>query len=246
MALKKDRVYVGTSGWAYRHWVGKFYPPALRVADRLAFYQSHFNSLEINATFYHMPTPAMVKSWEKSFPAGYHLVLKAPRSITHFKKLAADSVRLVKMFFLRTARMPSLKVVLWQLPPFLKKDTGRLEVFLKSLPDKPRQAFEFRHESWWDAGVAALLKKFHCAFASISHPQLPGELMDTTDFLYLRFHGLGPEKYLYGYKRRELAVWARKVKPLLPKKECYAFFNNDRGGDAVYNAQLFRDMLKGA
>jgi uncharacterized protein YecE (DUF72 family) len=170
-------------------------------------------------------------------------VVKGSRLITHLKKLA-DCQEPLETFLERVAQLRRLKVILWQLPPSLHKDVERLDRFLSQLPAEVRHAVEFRHESWWDEEVAALLKHHKAAFVAISHPRLPDAIHATTDFLYLRFHGLGRQLYRYDYCDEELAAWTARLQPLLRGRTLYAFFNNDYDANAPRNAATFRKLLE--
>jgi len=242
MAGRRQRVYVGTSGWTYDDWTGPFYPEDVKGADRLAFYVQRFATVEVNATFYRTPTQAMIDAWNRRLPADYHLVVKASRFITHRKKLA-DCVEPVQRFLDRVLELRTLRVILWQLPPSLHQDLDRLDRFLAGLPSGVRHAFEFRHPSWWDPRVADVLAQHRAAFVAISHPKLPDSLVVTTDFLYLRFHGLGKQLYRYDYSEEELAAWAERVKPHLRGRTLYAFFNNDYEAHAPRNAAMFGELV---
>jgi uncharacterized protein YecE (DUF72 family) len=129
------------------------------------------------------------------------------------------------------------------LPPSLHKDVERLDRFLAALPGTVRHAVEFRHASWWDDEVAAALARHAAAFVAVSHPALPDEVRPTTDFLYVRFHGLGKELYRYDYSREELAEWAARLGPHRHGRTLYAFFNNDYNANAPRNALTFRELL---
>ncbi|MGK7345852.1 MAG: DUF72 domain-containing protein [Candidatus Nitrospinota bacterium M3_3B_026] len=242
MASKK--IHVGTSGWTYDDWSGKFYPPGVKGTDRLAYYAERFDTVEVNATFYRTPFQGMIDSWNRRLDPGYHLVVKGPRRVTHLKKLK-DCADPLKKFLDRVLQLKSLKVILWQLPPSLGRDTDRLDEFLSGLPKKIRHAVEFRHESWWDDETAKLLERHEAAFVSVSHPALPDDIIPTADFLYLRFHGMGKELYRYNYSRDELSGWAGRIKPLLRGRELYAFFNNDYNAHAPANAAVFKKILAG-
>ncbi|MFQ5792562.1 MAG: DUF72 domain-containing protein, partial [Acidobacteriota bacterium] len=187
---RAKRVHVGTSGWTYADWTGRFYPQDVKGADRLAFYAERFDTVEVNATFYRLPFKGMITGWNRRLPEAFHLVLKGPRSVTHLKKLR-DCAAPLSAFFDRVLELRTLKLILWQLPPSVHQDLERLEQFLAGLPVAVRHAVEFRHESWWRDDTAALLSRHSAAFVTISHPKLPDDLVPTTDLLYLRFHGLG-------------------------------------------------------
>ncbi len=241
--MTKKRIYVGTSGWTYDDWTGPFYPEDVKGAYRLEFYAEKFDTVEVNATFYRLPTQNMINAWNRRLASSFHLVVKGSRLITHLKKLA-DCQEPLETFWERVAQLRRLKVILWQLPPSLHKDLERLERFLSQLPAEVRHAVEFRHKSWWDEEAAALLKRHKAAFVAISHPRLPDTIYPTTDFLYLRFHGLGSQLYRYDYSDEELTAWATRLQRHLRGRTLYAFFNNDYDANAPRNAATFRELLK--
>lgn len=238
-----DRVHIGTSGWTYDDWSGPFYPAGVAGAERLAYYATRFDTVEVNATFYRLPFKGMITGWNRRLPAGFHLVLKGPRSVTHLKKLA-DCDRAIRAFSDRVLPLATLKVILWQLPPSLHKHTERLDAFLARLPEGVRHAVEFRHASWWDDETVAVLAAHRAAFVAVSHPHLPDDVPASTDLLYLRFHGVGKRLYDYRYSRNELAAWVARIRPYLRGHELYAFFNNDVGAQAPTNAAQFRALLR--
>lgn len=240
--MSEPRLYIGTSGWTYDDWVGVFYPRNLKPAERLGYYVGEFNTLEINVTFYRTPSQVMINAWNRSLPVGFPLIVKGPRSITHLARLQGGRQEL-ESFWQRVCQLSTLRVILWQLPPSLKRDDGLLEDFLVSLPDKTRHAVEFRHTSWWNDRIYDLLARHGVALVAVSHPGMPEILVPTTDFLYLRFHGLGKQLYHYDYSSAELSVWSERVRPLLASQAIYALFNNGYEGNAVRNARLLRELL---
>lgn len=241
--MSVQQIHVGTSGWTYDDWHGIFYPPGVRGADRLGFYARRFDTVEVNATFYRLPFRSMIAAWNRRLPHSFHLVVKGPRTVTHFKKLA-DCEQPLRRFFERVLELRTLKVVLWQLPPRLERDLGRLEAFLEQLPDSVRHAVEFRHPSWWDARTDALLSRHGTAFVAVSHPRLPDAIRPTADILYLRFHGLGARLYDYDYSEAELGSWRDRLQAVLAGRSLYAFFNNDYQAHATRNASTLREMLQ--
>jgi uncharacterized protein YecE (DUF72 family) len=214
----------------------------VKGADRLSFYAQKFDTVEVNASFYRTPTQPMIDAWNRRLAAGFHLVLKGPRTVTHLKKLR-DCREPLELFLQRALQLRTLWVILWQLPPSLHKDVARLDEFLAGLPEKIRHAVEFRHASWWDDEIATTLARHNAAFVAVSHPSLPDAFYPTTDFLYLRFHGLGRQLYRYDYSREELGDWASRLKPHLPHRTLYAFFNNDYQAHAPRNAAVLRELL---
>src|SRR3972149_778354 len=201
--MEYGQIFVGTSGWTYDDWTGVFYPEDVKGSERLAFYVTKFNTVEINATFYRLPTQTMLDAWNRNLPREFHLAVKGSRIVTHLKKLS-DCEESLELFLDRVKQLKTLRVILWQLPPSLHKDMKRLDRFLLQLPQDVRHAVEFRHATWWDDDVAALLKRYEMAFVAVSHPTLPNTICPTTDFLYLRFHGLGRQLYRYDYSEREV------------------------------------------
>ncbi len=243
--MEHNPCHVGTSGWTYADWAGRFYPPQVRGAERLSYYAGRFDTVEVNATFYRFPGESMVRAWNRRLPADFHLVLKGNRRVTHLNRLAGSGETLAG-FLERVRPLKHLRVLLWQLPPTLRKDLPRLEEFLALLPSRWRHAVEFRHESWWDDGVAALLARHGAAFVAVSHPHLPETVLATADFLYVRFHGLGAALHGYDYGGEELRAWADRLAPHRAGRTLYAFFNNDREARAVHNAAVFRALLDAA
>lgn len=241
--MKKQRICVGTSGWTYEDWSGAFYPEDVKGTARLEYYVGKFATVEINATFYRLPTQTMIGAWNRRLPAGFHLVVKGSRLVTHLKKLN-DCEEPLAAFWDRVRQLRTLRVILWQLPPSLHKDVKRLDHFLSGLPEKVRHAVEFRHASWWDEEVAAVLKRHAASFVAVSHPRLPDAIFPTTDFLYVRFHGVGSQLYQYDYSRRELDDWVSRLAPRLRGRTLYAFFNNDYHANAPRNAATFRELLQ--
>jgi uncharacterized protein YecE (DUF72 family) len=235
-------VHVGTSGWTYPDWQGVFYPAGVQGSERLAYYAARFDTLEVNASFYRVPTEVMTRAWNQRLPRGFHLVLKGSRAITHRKELGGRA-GFLDFFVERVRPLGCLRVLLWQLPPWLRFDPDRLEAFLERLPARWRHAVEFRHESWWQERTAAVLARHRAAFVAVSHPRLPADVIPTGDLLYARFHGLSPKLYVHDYSERELEEWVRRLAPLLPGRALYAFFNNDWYGHALRNAVRFRELL---
>lgn len=241
--MSNGSVYVGTSGWSYANWVGRFYPQDLRAQDRFAFYRRHFNTVEINLSFYRLPTQNTLDAWNRALPADFHLVLKGSRVITHVKRLS-DCGEALARFWERAGQLRTLRAVLWQLPPNFRQDLERLERFLSGLPTRVRHAVEFRHESWWNDRTARVLEKHGAAFVAVSTSQLPDTIYPTADFLYVRFHGPARSPVPGNYTREELARWAARLRPWVRRgRTLYAFFNNDYRAYAVRNADTLLSLL---
>jgi len=238
------RYFIGTSGWHYDDWRGRFYPEKLPKSRWLEFYAQHFNTLELNNSFYHLPTEHAFENWYESSPAGFIFSVKASRYITHIKRLK-DCAEAVNNFMSR-ARLLKEKLgpVLYQLPSNFHRDDERLENFLKDLPRDVRHAIEFRHESWFTDEVYTILRKYRAAFCAYDMPGLASPLLSTTGFLYLRFHG---REGLYSsrYSHEEMSGWAKKIKKIADKVDSvFIYFNNDVSGYAIENARAIRAFLE--
>src|SRR3989338_7760688 len=231
------KCFIGTSGWSYDHWAGVFYPPDLKTADRLNFYINHFNSVEINNTFYHLPTPSAFKSWKKIVPKNFIYALKGSRFLTHMKKLKDPKEPLE--LFLERARLlkDNLGPVLFRLPPHWRCNTERLKEFVKLLPSNMRFAFEFREPSWFNKEIYDILKENNIALCIYHMPEFESPIEVTAKFVYIRFHGT---EFLYGgrYSKKELLKWADLINGFIKEgKDVYVYFNNDANGYAVINAK---------
>ena len=235
--------YIGTSGWAYKHWRGIFYPQGLGQPKWLEFYSHHFDTVELNNTFYQLPSEKAFASWREGTPPGFVYSVKVSRLITHLKKLRNVEAALDN--FLSRARILGDKLgpLLYQLPPNMPRNEALLETFLQLLPAELRHVFEFRHESWFDKGVFALLQKHNAGFCIYDMPGLTTPIMATSDIAYVRFHG---SSYMYGgyYSDAELEEWAGKIAQLARGlRSVYVYFNNDEEAFAVSNAKTLADYL---
>ena len=221
----KGKCFIGTSGWSYDHWAGVFYPPDLKTADRLAFYINHFNSVEINNTFYHLPTPSAFKGWRESTPKGFICALKGSRFLTHMKKLKDPKEPL--HLFLERARLlkDNLGPILFQLPPHWRCNTERLKEFVKLLSSNIRFAFEFREPSWFNKEVYDILRENNIALCIYHMTEFESPIEVTAKFVYIRFHGT---EFLYGgrYSKKELLKWADLINGFIKEgKDVYVYFN---------------------
>jgi uncharacterized protein YecE (DUF72 family) len=237
-------LFVGTSGWIYKGWAGTFYPDDLPARRHLEFYTTQFNSVEINATFYRLPTLNGVRNWHDTAPPGFIYAVKGSRFITQMKKLKVEP-KSIAIFFERIAPLKEhTGPILWQLPPMLRKDPERLDGFLRQLPKKHRYAVEFRHSSWLNDEIFEILGAHKTAFAPVSSMIMPTNLTITADFIYLRFHGLagGPA---HDYTEAELRPWTDHCRKCLRRGiDVYAYFNNDLNTRAPENARQFTKMIR--
>jgi uncharacterized protein YecE (DUF72 family) len=241
--MKKGRCFIGTSGWYYGHWYGRFYPEGLAKEELLPFFARSFNTVELNNTFYHLPKESTVVGWYQKAPRDFVFALKASRFITHIKRLAnlGDSLKVLlsRAYLLRKKLGP----ILYQLPPSMKKDTKRLADFLKRLPKKTRNVIEFRHQSWLDEEIFALLGEFNAAHCVVSMPDFPQVVRATADFAYIRMHG-GSRLYRSNYSQGQLKQCAGRIKQFLKSGlDTYVYFKNDAYGYALQNARALKKIL---
>ncbi len=237
-------MHVGTSGFSYDGWKGIFYPDSIKSEEMFPFYAREFSTVEINSTFYHLPKETTIDRWRELSPPGFTFAVKGSRYITHRLKLA-DAGEPLELFYSRVGGLGNkLGVILFQMPPSLRRDDERLRKFLGMLDAKRRHAIEFRHGSWFDDGVYELLGRFGAAFCCQSHPRLPETVVRTAGFVYVRFHGV-PRLYASDYSKRELSRWARAIREAAGEKApIYCYFNNDAEGHAVANARTLRELLE--
>lgn len=238
----RERIHIGTSGWSYKSWDKEFYPREVPKARQFEFYVTQFPTVEINLTFYRLPTENMVKGWRDKAPPGFIYAVKGSRFITHMKKLMNLDGALDKFFERIEPLRARIGVLLWQLPPMLRLDLARLDSFLKLLPRKYEHAVEFRHSSWLAEDTFKLLRKHRAAHVSVSSLGMPMNLEVTSDIVYLRFHGLSGGA-AHDYTRSELKPWAAHIKRQAScGRQVFAFFNNDANVRAPANAKLLMEM----
>lgn len=235
--------YVGTSGWHYDHWRYRFYPETLVKARWLGFYAGRFTTVELNNSFYRLPSEAAFAAWYDSSVAGFTFAVKVSRFITHIKRLK-DAHEAVATFVSRAGILrEKLGPLLYQLPPSMHRNDERLESFLSVLPRGMKHVFEFRHQSWLDERVFEILRRHNAGFCVFDMPSLSCPLVATADFAYIRFHG-STGLYSSCYSDEELADWAQRLVNLAANlKAVYIYFNNDAEAFAVRNAMTLRDYL---
>lgn len=224
--------------------MGEFYPPGLDPGEWLEFYSRHFNTVEINATFYRLPFPGMVESWARRAPKGFLYAVKGNRRITHLKRLRGVEEEVARFFERIEALVPHLGVFLWQLPPRFPADVELLEGFLQGLPPAFRHAVEFRDPSWLAEEVLVCLRRHRVAQVGVSSLRMPPEMELTADFAYLRFHGLSGG-FAHDYTTTELRPWAERAAAVLADGgDVFAYFNNDARCRAPKNAREFRELVE--
>ena len=230
-------IRIGCSGWNYPHWRARFYPQAMRQKDWFAFYQTSFDTVEINNTFYNLPQERTFHQWEVQAREGFIYAVKANRYLTHLKKLHNAQDALEK--FIDRVRLLGRKLgpILYQLPPHWTKNYKRLEGFLDLLPPDLTHVFEFRDQSWMEDDILHLLDQHGCSFCIHDMPGLNCPRRTVGPVTYIRFHG-AQEKYQGGYPQSTLHQWADWI------GECpgsvYVYFNNDAMAHAVYDARQLK------
>jgi len=236
------KVLIGTSGWHYKHWLGVFYPPRTTGRQMFEFYARYFNTVEINNSFYRLPSATTFDTWRESSPEGFCYAVKASRFITHMKKLKDPESSSSKFFLVADRLRKKLGPILFQLPPRWKVNVERFSEFLTVLPRGHKYVIEFRDESWFVKPVFELMRKHNVAFCihDFADMKVPNEI--TADFSYIRFHGPTSAKYFGSYSDADLREWARRIERC-EVSAVYAYFNNDPGGEAVKNALALKKFL---
>jgi len=236
--------YIGTSGWHYDHWRYLFYPDKLAKAKWLEFYARHFTTVELNNSFYRLPSEQAFAAWRDSSPVNFTFAVKVSRFITHIKRLK-NSEEPVDTFLARAKILgEKLGPLLYQLPPNMHHNDARLESFLSILPQGMKHVLEFRHESWLNDKVFEILRRYNVGLCVFDMPDLTCPLVATADFAYIRFHG-STGLYWSCYSDDELADWAKRLASLPSKvKSVYAYFNNDAEAFAVRNAMTLHGYLE--
>jgi uncharacterized protein YecE (DUF72 family) len=236
------RYHVGTSGWHYPHWRGAFYPPRLPATRWLEYYARHFDTVEINRSFYRLPSVAAARAWRAGTPRGFVFALKASRYITHMKKLREPRASL--RAFVAVARALGAKrgPLLFQLPPHWGCDPARLAAFLERLPRGLACAFELRDPSWHNREVYDLLARHNAAFCLYDLAGFATPCVLTADFAYLRLHGPAGA-YTGRYDAAQLADWARRIRSWKRLRAAYVYFDNDAAAHAAHNALALRALL---
>jgi uncharacterized protein YecE (DUF72 family) len=237
------RLRIGTSGWVYKHWMGIFYPPKMLGSEQLAFFARHFDTVEVNFSFYRLPERRVFEGWREESPEGFLFAVKGSRYLTHIKKLKDPEEPLHRLMDRAQGLGQKLGPILFQFPPAWRLDLERLQTFVPMLAAYPDQrfTFEFRHTSWLVPAVYALLEEAGAALCLPVSPSVPLDVRLTAPWTYVRMHS---GEHGTGYTDPELHVWAERLRGYLGEGvDCYVYFNNDPEGHALRDAVRLRDML---
>ena len=233
-------IWIGTSGYNYPEWKGTFYPDNLAAAKMLPYYAARFPTVEINYTFYRMPTEKIVAGWAAQTPSPWKLTLKAPRRITHDNRLK-DSGDLVRGFVRVAGTLgEKLGVLLFQLPPFARKDLELFDAFLKDVPEGTRAAFEFRHSSWLDDDVFGRLAERNLALCVADSERMETPVRVTADYAYFRLRD-------EGYQPDDIAAWARTIaREAEACSDVFVYFKHEEEGKGPAFAKLLMEAVGSA
>jgi len=237
-------ISIGTSGWMYNHWKGPFYPEKFPNNEMLKYYANKFKTVEVNSSFYRLPTTKTVQKWMNETPDQFIFSIKASQFITHRKYLKDGQETTKKFFDVIKGLKNKLGVILFQLPPNWHYNYERIREFVEILPKQYLYTFEMRHPSWYEQEVFELFKKYNIALCI---HDFTGDLFlekITANFIYIRFHG--PIRLYYGkYSSDHLNQWAEKISKWITQNiKIYVYFNNDAHGWAVENALEINKILK--
>ena len=235
------KIYIGCSGFHYKEWKVVFYPDGLPPTKWFTFYCEHFNTLELNVTFYKFPTEKTLSKWHDISPADFKFSAKVPKAITHYKKFN-DCERMLNDFYevSREGLREKLGCILFQLPPQLIYSAELLERIINNTNPGFKNVIEFRHASWWNKDVIRKLKKNNIIFCGISYPGLPDEVVKTNPSLYYRLHGV-PVLYKSAYREEFLKQLNENVSEQ-KINEAWIYFNNTWGTAAIENARFLQNL----
>jgi uncharacterized protein YecE (DUF72 family) len=239
----QGKIYIGTSGWSYKHWMGTFYPPGTKQKDRFPYYQKFFKTVELNSPFYHLPPRQTFEKWKDDVPDDFIYAVKASRFITHMKKLNDAGDSLTRLLDNASGLDEKLSIILFQLPPKWEINVERFRAFLEKLPTGNRYTFEFRDHTWYQDTVYSLLREFNCAFCIYELAGHTSPIEVTANYVYVRLHGPG-DKYQGSYSDEVLEEWAARCKDWSDSgKDVYVYFDNDQEGYAAFNAIRLQGLI---
>lgn len=239
------RMLVGTSGWSYAHWKGRFYPEKLPSNEQLAWYSRRLPTVEVNATYYRLPPRATFEAWRDRTPPGFRFSIKAPGAITHDKRLVGVGDELAAFLDAARGLGDKLGMILFQLPPSFRADLPGLERFLDELPRDVRCAFELRHPSWYERDTYMMLASRERAFVVHDYARKGTPIVETAPFVYLRLHG-PTGRYRGSYDVETMFAWAMQAREWIERGfEVWAYFNNDERGKSTFDIPVFRELAVG-
>lgn len=235
--------HIGCSGFHYKEWKEVFYPTKLPQRLWLDHYCKHFNTLELNVTFYRFPQLSFLQNWNQKTPGNFSFAVKAPRLVTHYKKFDACEPLLADFYgTVQKGLQEKLACILFQLPAQLSYSEALLQKIVRQLDPAFTNVVEFRHSSWWQPLVYEVLSYHHISFCSISHPQLPNEVISNTDVVYYRFHGV-PQLYYSSYDQTFLEQVITAIKNAKHTAQAFVYFNNTAATAAIQNAQYVKQLV---
>lgn len=240
---KRVAIWIGTSGWVYKHWKGIFYPEHLPAAEQLAFYARNFSTVEVNFSFYRLPERSVFEHWKAQTPAGFLFAVKGSRFLTHIKRLKDPEEPLRRLMDRASGLEEKLGPILFQFPHTWAVNIDRLAYFLEALGAYHgwRFAFEFRHESWLTEEVCRLLERADAALCLPVCPGMPLAVRLTAPWTYIRMHHGARD---VGYDDDELKLWARRIRGFRDQgADVYVYFNNDFEAYATRNAERLCKMM---
>jgi uncharacterized protein YecE (DUF72 family) len=242
--MKPAAIHIGTSGWHYKHWVGRFYPEKFPASRMLEYYSQRFDTVEINNSFYQLPRETALETWREATPRRFCFAAKGSRYLTHMKKLT-DTDQGIDRFFERVDRLGvKLGPIVFQLPPWWEVNAERLDRFLAALPRGHRYAFELRNATWHNAEVYAILRRHNTAFCIFEIAGMRSDFTLTANFAYVRLHG--PEGAYQGlYSDDVLRNWAARIREWSTSlRAVYIYFDNDQAGYAAENAAALQELVQ--
>jgi uncharacterized protein YecE (DUF72 family) len=235
------QIRIGCSGWSYPHWRKRFYPEKLPVREQFGYYAQHFDTVELNNSFYRQPPPERFVAWREQAPTGFLFAVKGSRYVSHVKRLAVEQRSIDLVVESARGLGDKLGPILFQLQANFHLDLERLQRFLGMLPNDERFTLEFRHDSWLVPAVFELLRSHRIALTIPDHPKMPKSFEITSDFTYVRMH-LPPHGL--GYGRQALVPWADRV--VVWRRNglaVFVYFNNDMEGHAIKDAQTLIGLV---
>lgn len=236
-------IRIGCSGWSYPHWRKRFYPEKLPAREHFAFYAGHFDTVELNNSFYRQPPRERFAAWRDQAPPGFVFAVKGSRYVTHIKRLAIEQKSIDIVVEPALGLGDKLGPILFQLQANFRLDLERLERFVAMLPKDLRFTLEFRHDSWLVPAAFELLRAHRIALCIPDHPKMPKSFEITSDFTYIRMH-LPPRSL--GYGERALQPWAQRILEWSGQSlDVFVYFNNDMEGNAINDARTLISLVAG-